>query len=118
MGIVAKNKYSRLHQRDVQFSEMQIYDVKDEEEQIESEQILKCVIKTIDTRQTSLTTSLLWVTIFFGMTFNVCWLYECWKFAKTEMNRCFCKTSATHFMYLHIRFVEYKDLIHICFEKF
>jgi hypothetical protein len=31
MGIIAENKYSRLHQRDVQFSEMSIYDVKDEE---------------------------------------------------------------------------------------
>jgi hypothetical protein len=42
MGIIAENKYSRLHQRDVRFSEMTIYDVKNEEEQKESEQILKC----------------------------------------------------------------------------
>jgi hypothetical protein len=44
MGIIAENKYSRLHQRDVQFSERLIYDVKDKEEQKESEQTLKCVI--------------------------------------------------------------------------
>jgi hypothetical protein len=33
-------------------------------------------------------------------TFAMFWRYECQKFAKTEMNRRFGKTSATHVMYL------------------